>query len=527
MRSTIIFILISLAFLSTSAQERWVKHLPGWTARQSFLRGDTLFSFGMNNGGSSRILTFINGCALNGGSLFNSIINIDTIEMNPNRSTVLSSYQTVMMEGNQFVVGLNLLGDYKKSTCFLDFVNKKNHVLHNLSFDTFSTYSSGIVKIGKSYYIAGDYRYYEDALNSLPVTYILKWSADSKNYLRSYKAKPGALGWDWVYEDMLKDDLNFDTYFVILSYKADYTGSPNTWDDYIIKMDTLGNELWRCMPNNRDSINTAGMQMIQKSNGNLLVSWSDYYYRRGKNPQGSTSIMQGNDNCKVWFAEIDTVGKVLWRKNISGYLAQKLNRDSYHNLVHKKVIKTSSGCLWSGYYNWAYTHSYLLKTDFEGNPIWYREYNLHPDNNARQDFKPYDITPTPDGGYVITGEYISNPGNLYPQGCQLATIVKVDSFGCLAPGCQLASVNKFPVQRDYELASLYPNPANSVLRIEFQKKFPYQVLLYNNLGQLVSEYSNTGTGILDIHSFSNGLYLLKIINKESGNIQTHKVQIRK
>jgi hypothetical protein len=292
-------------------------------------------------------------------------------------------------------------------------------------------------------------------------------------------------------------------------------------------MDTLGNELWRCQPNNRDSINTEGMQMVQKPNGNLLVSWCDYWYRPYKNMIGSQQP-QGNDNCTVWFAEIDANGKVLWRKSIKGFLTQKIARKNYENLFHSKVLAVKDGLIWSGNYSYYYRHNYLLKTDFDGNPIWYREYELYPSNTAEQEFKSYDVTATSDGGYVLTGEYISDKGNIFKNGCQLATIIKVDRFGCLEPGCQKADSATTAIKDIKKIGcKVYPNPANETVNIELPKgkNGDYVLEVFDMQGKLNEKISIHTSLELNTSKYANGFYLFKLYNEKRNEIETHKITV--
>jgi len=309
----------------------------------------------------------------------------------------------------------------------------------------------------------------------------------------------------------------------------DYAGAPRMWVDYIIKMDTLGKELWRCKVNNRDSINTEGMQMVQKPNGNLLVSWCDYYYRPYKNKIGSQEP-QPNLKCTVWFAEIDSSGKVLWRKNIRYFLSNKLiGTLGDQDLIHTKVLISNNSVLWTGRYYWRGYFNYLVKTDFDGNPRWFRHYELYKDNTAEEEFKPYDVTAISDGGYVLTGEFISEPGNIFKNGCQLATIIKVDSFGCLEPNCQkedsIIGITVF----EKSICKLYPNPANENITIELPSnpKGVYSIKLFLLDGRMVDEIETKISLVLNTEKYKPGLYIFEIYSISTHEIETHKINIIK
>lgn len=61
--------------------------------------------------------------------------------------------------------------------------------------------------------------------------------------------------------------------------------------------------------------------------------------------------------------------------------------------------------------------------------------------------------------------------------------------------------------------SLYPNPSSSIVNIDGVSV--YKVFIYNNLGQLVKELSNTNQ--IDVSSFNTGVYFLNIIDVNNNN----------
>ena len=68
----------------------------------------------------------------------------------------------------------------------------------------------------------------------------------------------------------------------------------------------------------------------------------------------------------------------------------------------------------------------LTKTDAQGNLIWQRKYYTRHDNNNYF----FCMTPTSDAGFLMGGfAYRANDNR------QDAWAVKVDSLGCLEPGC--------------------------------------------------------------------------------------------
>lgn len=524
----IFFILGAIASLSSISQTTWFKHLPGWQARNSLSKGDTILTCGMDALSKSfgnKIETFLYWNSINGDSMNFFKINLDTIEQDSTRSSVISyNYTSSIINNFETYHFVNLRYGNKKGRAFI--FNLKNfydskYFLSEYTIDTFTTAINNLIYLGNLRVLFVPYFIVEKPLERTANTVIYKEKNNKKTLIHEIK-NSSSLKYETTCH--IKDNTSSKTFFFIMREMWDYAGAPRQWESYIIKMDTLGNELWRVAPNNRDSINPEGMQMVQKPNGNLLVSWCDYWYRPYKNMIGS-SEPQLNRKCTVWFAEIDENGKILWRKNTRKYLSLKVI-DTTQDLRHSKALLTNNGILWTGYYSYYYFHNYLLKTDFNGNPIWYREYELYKTNTAEQEFKPYDVTATTDGGFVLTGEFISYKSNLFPDGCQLATIIKTDSFGCLEPGCQKndSQIGIKTIKRTY--FKIYPNPANEKITIEFPYfTGDYTISIYSPEGKHIETIQTEKTVNINTSKYKSGLYLFEIYNKNKSEIERHKISI--
>ncbi|HVZ97099.1 MAG TPA: T9SS type A sorting domain-containing protein [Chitinophagaceae bacterium] len=85
---------------------------------------------------------------------------------------------------------------------------------------------------------------------------------------------------------------------------------------------------------------------------------------------------------------------------------------------------------------------------------------------------------------------------------------------------------------NYEIA-VYPNPATSVLRIDFSKaaNHEYKISLFNSLNQLMTESIfvsgvNSQVQIARTKTMSTGIYILQIVDENTGEQFTHKVIFR-
>ncbi len=535
MRVNILFFLILYSSFS-HGQSGWFKHIPGFHARSSLVKGDTILTTGMTAKLKSfgyKFNVFLSWNKVKGDSLRYSLINLDTLEMDSTRNTLLSSNIYGSSLNNDGAIQFLRLSDgNKKTRTFLltqDHFSSNDYKIVEFTLDTFILYIDNVLcnPNGNIYFIR--YVTVNKPQETKVNTVIMREWGTGNLKLKEYES-PDAVGYDL--SNHTANSHSNNSFFFKFRRMWDFRGGPEQWEDYIIKMDTLGNELWKCQPNNNSSINPVGMRFIQKPNGNFLVSWCDMEYRPylAPPPNQGSHISQPNRNCTLWFAEIDSNGKVLWRKNQRKYFNYVLNRNNDHNLEHTKAIIQGDGIIWVGQYIWQYWHNYLLKTDFNGNPIWYREYELYPNNSAKSEFVPYDVTTTVDEGFVLTGEYRSAKGNLFSEGCQLATIIKVDSFGCLEPGCQKGDTftNDTTVSiRSVKtpVCKVFPNPASTEITITFPYNGNFQIKLFDPTGLLIKDLILKQTTGLNVEKYQNGIYLLYILNSENGEVETHRILI--
>lgn len=525
-----LFIISVFLLRDSFCQTRWFKHLPGYEARTSLLKDDSILTTGMEvvqmQSGYNKYNVSLTWNKLSGDSIDYFKIELDSLENDSIRSTFISSDYSASIirnEGSEQFLGLRY--GAKKDRSFILSLNKfysREIKLNEVTLDTFSTYLDKVLP--KS---SGDIKFLYYVVVNKPFTYI----ANPVIYkgTRRIMEYNNLLPEKYKFYNQIESNKSELHFFFILEKMWNFHSSPEAWEDYAVKMDTSGKEVWRCQVNNRDSINPTGMQIIQKKGGNLLVSWTDERYRPYRNPYGS-SLSQANHGNTIWFAEVDSTGKVLWRKNLKNYLSYKLGRDTSHNLVHAKAIPLDDGVIWIGTASYIYWHNYALKTDYNGNPIWYREYDLYPSNSLPGGFKPKDVALTKDKGFIITGEFESWPSNLFPNGCRKATLIKVDSFGCLVEGCQLKdSIPKDPTVEINSVgklkSSIFPNPAKESIQINVSFSGNFQIRIFNKLGLLLFESLLSNGNVLQIGNLSSDVYLLEVYFPTNGICEYHKLII--
>lgn len=330
-------------------------------------------------------------------------------------------------------------------------------------------------------------------------------------------------------------------------------------DILLIKTDTAGNEIWKkkigitSMDENAISIDTL--------QGDLII--------------GGLRIGHNTSNTDAFVMRLDTAGNIVWQKIINtngGYSASKVltlkdgnilvyNRyksytsgsNEYYRLQVQKITPNNV-VIWQKKYNVAAlyadpsgsiienTQGNLLMVGQKGNidnsiigtinvlnqngdSLFYKEFykELGSQNYFRH------VIQTQVKGYCFAGFLIpvfANGGT----GTQDIWLLKVDSNFCESalPCNGVVGIND-PVALDGEV-SLYPNPSNGILNIQFvttdELKSNLSVTITNSLGQTVlSEEVTKQNSALNIEHLSDGLYYVTV--KTKNKTFTQKIVVQK
>ncbi|GDX48951.1 hypothetical protein LBMAG25_17690 [Bacteroidota bacterium] len=152
---------------------------------------------------------------------------------------------------------------------------------------------------------------------------------------------------------------------------------------------------------------------------------------------------------------------------------------------------------------------HLSRITNQGELVWRRLYNyIKPNNYAYYNYYNFDLDTCPDKGFILSG-YISDDINVLDSGW----LVKVDSMGCLLPGCHL-SPPEVPTDSSVHVL-LYPNPANDFINFMpqfFESDVEYR--LVDMLGRSVvhGTVPDGSTNMIDSRFLPAGTYLLCVNN---------------
>ena len=284
----------------------------------------------------------------------------------------------------------------------------------------------------------------------------------------------------------------------------------------IIKTDSLGNEQYRLHPGNPDLFTVAGW-VLPTDDGNYITAYSD--------PMVITDYLpQGNDNSTIWINKFDINGNEIFSISLFDFLPLiEPNQIGFRYTIKQMLITIDNNILIVGNKIGVEDLGFILKITQQGEPLWYRFISppqTEGNDAAFESTKILGITPTSDGGYIMAGEYISTAGNIFPEDIQTAIAVKVDEYGCLEPGCQLADAVVEIKKADLGLV-VYPNPASGFVNVAVAANVKVdKVRVYEVTGRVVLIQSpliplrQGGTISLDVGGLSPGMYLFEVETRD-------------
>jgi hypothetical protein len=162
----------------------------------------------------------------------------------------------------------------------------------------------------------------------------------------------------------------------------------------------------------------------------------------------------------------------------------------------------------------------LFHLDANGEVIWSRFYAHYPHPSLLYPQFFYDVEPTRDGGFILTG----NTQGPSPPNSSRLWLLKLDSVGCLVPGCNTVGVEEFESQLQSAL-QLSPNPASERVQVSLALPEGYrlagavQAMLVDAQGKLVLQQTVPANGVLlqanlELSTLPSGLYYVHLRDAE-------------
>jgi hypothetical protein len=248
---------------------------------------------------------------------------------------------------------------------------------------------------------------------------------------------------------------------------------------FLVKTDSTGKLLWQKTYN--EFPRQAGIS-LQYINNKIILAGS---YATNADGTGTSK------GCAML---IDTSGIKIWNKSYGG-----INNCGFTSTViysSNNIVLAGSN---SNYDSLGNGQGWLFSINFNGDSLYQRLYNAH----SKWPEKIYNISTTNDG-FLMSG-YGVDPNDTVVN--QDAWLLKVDSFGCLTPGCQLVGIDNIPFSR--EEIKIYPNPAKDIIQfVHSGNIISYRIADYTGKLLLAGNYLESG---INVEQLPIGTYVVQVL----------------
>lgn len=325
-----------------------------------------------------------------------------------------------------------------------------------------SALNGGYIILGETTsFGAGGYDYY---LIKTDVSGNVEWS-------KTYGGTGDDHGWDIKATN--------DSCYILAGFSNSFGAGDN--DVYLIKVTMNGDVIWSKTYDNSGADNS-GLAIRQTNDLGFIIA-------------GETAV-NGSDSADVYLLKTDVNGIPQWSSTFGGQ-----GDDG-----SQSVVQTSD----KGYFISGYTNSfgegdwdfYLIKTDSMG-------------HTATCELATPAVQVTNTTNSTIT----TNPPTQTSSGGVSASAATIILSGGISNFCtQVTGINSI---ENNAAINIYPNPANTLLNIQFNSSTKANIFqIYNSTGQEISNKTTTDkTAAIDISTLPEGMYLVKINNNTTKKIQ--------
>ena len=336
--------------------------------------------------------------------------------------------------------------------------------------------------------------------------------------------------------------------FLVVGWYGPY----DYYDDsgFVIKTDSLGNEEWRQLYGLPGLVLDAFSDIALLQDGYVLGGgtfpsiddcdflvtritntgtelWSARFGSPYKEPNASVEVLQDGHIlvAGAWAVNADgyespymalldsTDGQVVWEHQYGPAMYGK-------TLFATKELPNSDLIACGVTYDGGHEQGLLLRTTANGDSLWMRNYAYHDSVIDQGQGRFWDVLPTEDGGCIAAGVAYNPFGGPYPPGySQDAWVVKVDSLGCIVPGCDGVGITE-QITNLGDALRLWPNPVSGQLHVglslpgNFKITGPLTLSVTSLAGQVVLRQqvptSAADEMLLDASGLSAGTYALHL-----------------
>ena len=295
----------------------------------------------------------------------------------------------------------------------------------------------------------------------------------------------------------------------------------------IFKTDTAGTVLWQW----QDTAHYCSMQAFglqpTDDNGYIYTNW-----------QATSIDTFGDYGGKYYITKMDLNRNLVFKKVFGiergydvGQLLYTLKKDAFNNYI---AVGHRFEGLTIDTIDTALDYGYIVKFNSSGDLLWERKYVNSASIAVAGGIygfttnKLYDFDFKADGGIIACGDVFDFT---LPSQQQKAWLLSLDSYGCLSAGCHLFDAVT-ETEKKEGVFKAYPNPANDVLYIQHLPGFEMQhceLQMTEITGKIVMQQKLINQEVTYIYStetLNNGIYFLSL-KTESGLVQTEKIIVNR
>lgn len=514
---SILFVLLSSISISLSSQntDRFYYLYPGWTITHVHETLDRLFTFGHTTNSESFEIPPI----MNEINLLGDLMSTQVYEGSDTIAGMCTYEKKGYFVGEDYILA---------SGCFKEYLNEEDFLLSPALFyfnkDTYHIDSTINLKpyfYGESIIVQFFYKY-ENILHLFAtINTSTETTVRQKSMFCIYNLQTKELNCREYFGSGNTKVKPIDAFkledngYLVTTTKHVYTYDDN-YITYIDKIDENGLFKWRIqLPTNEVVVyynnvpwtldtHTFAAYIFDAPNERFYVVWSDPTIREAyptPNPEGTIYIAKLKDE--------DTDGILYHTTDLQIYLGE-LDEKSW---FIADGYQDADGSMYLLMVSYDGDKSSLLKINYDGEAVWLRTYMCFPGDSDESKTILKNLTPAADGGFFLGGEFRSEASELFPTFIQSAVLIKVDENGCLYDeNCGESQSDIYIYNTE---PCIYPNPASSILNIEFENikngsEIQYQIYSINGQVQISQQETYINPLQIDISDLSQGEYTIII-----------------
>ena len=267
----------------------------------------------------------------------------------------------------------------------------------------------------------------------------------------------------------------FDGGYILGGYSNSFTVD-NNYDNFVVKTDSLGNEEWS--KTFGGPFGDGSAHVIQTLDSNYVVASKITKYELSGYPQSKARLIK-----------LDSIGSIIWSKE---YGSAELGGGllSVKELSDGNILALGQGNDGLGSPSPAngYPHGVFLKTNSEGDSLWYRIYEHCTDLESHNYLRHF--LPTTDGGIIACGFVFPSASC---GGTQDRWVLKLDEDGN-ETGFEEPSSNN----EEFKIKN-YPNPFSGSTVIEVTSTENGTVIISDLMGRTIKTTKVTqGISLINI-----------------------------